>query len=188
MAENRKSRFWRLLGYAESVPENWRELVEDSLMPLCCILHDRDADKNGEVKKAHIHAVVQWGAPTTYAAASAFAASIGFVPAVKPAMNPPAAVQYLTHLNHPDKFQYDPADVEVFNGFDFDKYYFAKDSDEALSELLLLVRDFYNFAEFSDFIQDNRSDLFPAFRSSSALLDRYIRANRKRKPGGGFDD
>lgn len=176
-----KFRFWRVLGYPESMPENWEELVEDELVPFACILHDKDADKNGELKKAHIHGVAQWGAPTTEAVASSFAQACGFVAKVKPAKNPPAAVQYLTHLNNPNKYQYPFEAIKTFNGFKLEKYYFALDGDEAMAELHGLVRDFVNFADFADFVGDSRPDLSPCFRSHSAFFDRYIRANAKRR-------
>lgn len=74
------------------------------------ILHDKDVDKNGELKKPHIH----WVGRATPRCLSVVSNFLGLpendVEVVKNFDN---MVMYLIHLNDIDKFQYSPDDVET---------------------------------------------------------------------------
>lgn len=74
------------------------------------ILHDKDVDKNGELKKPHIH----WVGRATPRCLSVVSNFLGLpendIEVVKNFDN---MVMYLIHLNDIDKFQYSPDDVET---------------------------------------------------------------------------
>lgn len=74
------------------------------------ILHDKDVDKNGELKKPHIH----WVGRATPRCLSVVSNLLGLpehdIEVVKNFDN---MVMYLIHLNDIDKFQYSPDDVET---------------------------------------------------------------------------
>ena len=73
------------------------------------ILHDKDVDENGELKKSHIH----WVGRATPRCLSVVSNFLGLpendIEVVKNFDN---MVMYLIHLNDIDKFQYSPDDVE----------------------------------------------------------------------------
>jgi hypothetical protein len=74
------------------------------------ILHDKDTDENGELKKPHIH----WVGRATPRCLSVVSNFLGLpendIEVVKNFDN---MVMYLIHLNDIDKFQYSPDDVET---------------------------------------------------------------------------
>lgn len=74
------------------------------------ILHDKDVDEKGELKKPHIH----WVARATPRCLSVVSNFLGLpendIEVVKNFDN---MVMYLIHLNDIDKFQYSPDDVET---------------------------------------------------------------------------
>lgn len=74
------------------------------------ILHDKDVNENGELKKSHIH----WVGRATPRCLSVVSNFLGLpendIEAVKNFDN---MVMYLIHLNDIDKFQYSPDDVET---------------------------------------------------------------------------
>lgn len=74
------------------------------------ILHDKDVDKNGDLKKPHIH----WVGRATPRCLSVVSNFLGLpendIEVVKNFDN---MVMYLIHLNDIDKFQYSPDDVET---------------------------------------------------------------------------
>lgn len=74
------------------------------------ILHDKDVNENGELKKPHIH----WVGRATPRCLSVVSNFLGLpendIEAVKNFDN---MVMYLIHLNDIDKFQYSPDDVET---------------------------------------------------------------------------
>lgn len=74
------------------------------------ILHDKDVNENGELKKPHIH----WVGRATPRCLSVVSTFLGLpendIEVVKNFDN---MVMYLIHLNDIDKFQYSPDDVET---------------------------------------------------------------------------
>lgn len=74
------------------------------------ILHDKDVNENGELKKPHIH----WVGRATPRCLSVVSNFLG-VPEndIEVVKNFDNMVMYLIHLNDIDKFQYSPDDVET---------------------------------------------------------------------------
>lgn len=74
------------------------------------ILHDKDVDENGELKKPHIH----WVGRATPRFLSVVSNFLGLpVNSIEVVKNFDNMVMYLIHLNDIDKFQYSPDDVET---------------------------------------------------------------------------
>lgn len=74
------------------------------------ILHDKDVDENGELKKPHIH----WVGRATPRSLSVVSNFLGLpVNSIEVVKNFDNMVMYLIHLNDIDKFQYSPDDVET---------------------------------------------------------------------------
>lgn len=85
---------------------------------LCChtstykyayIIHDKDVDEFGELKKPHIHFFFKADSPRTLQWFSEFLdVPVNQLQAVK---SEKAILRYLCHLDNPDKVQYNPKDV-----------------------------------------------------------------------------
>lgn len=90
--------------------EHLLSIIRSKFIDWAYILHDKDTDDNGELKKPHIHWVGR-ATPRTLSVVSNF---LGFpendIEIVKNFDN---MVMYLIHLNDIDKFQYSSDDVET---------------------------------------------------------------------------
>ena len=90
--------------------ERLLSVIRSKFIDWAYILHDKDTDDNGELKKPHIHWVGR-ATPRTLSVVSNF---LGLpendIEVVKNFDN---MVMYLIHLNDIDKFQYSPDDVDT---------------------------------------------------------------------------
>lgn len=73
------------------------------------ILHDKDCDENGEVKKAHWHVVLRFNqAVWNSAIIKELGIESNYIEKVGNVNN---ALEYLVHYNEPDKYKYDLSEV-----------------------------------------------------------------------------
>ena len=84
-----------------------------SIKKYAFILHDKDVDENGELKKPHIHLMLYFGGPFNTDNLLSWFSHIevkgNHIEKIK--SNWVSALEYLTHKNDTDKFQYDDNDV-----------------------------------------------------------------------------
>lgn len=140
---DKKSRGWLTIVYPESAPDNWISiLAEAGGQALISPLHQYDTNADGEVKKAHYHVVLLWDGPTTYSNALEVVHLIGGV-GCKAMVTLRGAARYLCHLDNPEKYRYDPADVQQIGGLVYDDII-----NSASDDLLTLYEVF-------DWIDDN---------------------------------
>ena len=64
---NIKKRYWAMVLYPESAPDNWRDTLRDTGIQ-CAIspLHDKDKNADDLPKKPHYHIILCYEGPTTY--------------------------------------------------------------------------------------------------------------------------
>ena len=90
--------------------EQLLSIIRSKFTDWAYILHDKDVDDNGELKKPHFH----WVGRATPRCLSVVSNFLGLpendIEIVKNFDN---MIQYLIHLNDIDKFQYSPDDVET---------------------------------------------------------------------------
>lgn len=90
--------------------ETLLSIIRSKFIDWAYILHDKDVNENGELKKSHIH----WVGRATPRCLSVVSNFLGLpendIEVVKNFDN---MVMYLIHLNDIDKFQYSPDDVET---------------------------------------------------------------------------
>lgn len=118
-----KGRYWCFVLYPESAPENWMEILNMSGLPWTLSpLHEHDINPDGTKKKPHWHVIVIWKASTTYNAVKKFTheTMCGTVPQVL--HSPLGYYRYFTHVDNPEKYQYDESDIVSGNGFDIADY------------------------------------------------------------------
>lgn len=74
------------------------------------ILHNRDVDENGEIKKEHIHILFKVGENARHL--NVIAREIGILPNYLQGINKEARLIYFTHKNNPEKTQYKPQEID----------------------------------------------------------------------------
>lgn len=150
--EKRKQRRtnWMLVFYEDQCPE-WREELDELGMPtLVSPSHDadewteRDEKKNpkhkaGTLKEPHRHLLAMYDNPVSY---DQVVKDFAFLKSknVKYVKSLPAMARYLTHMDSPDKAQYDPEGVCEFGGAAFLKGSVSMTLIVASSELARSVR------------------------------------------------
>lgn len=116
---NQRSSNWLFCMYPESMPDDWRDIIE-SKMVSCCIspLHDQDVNPTGEPKKPHYHVLIKFD--TLKSESQVVSLLTEKLNATKPIIchSVRGAVRYFSHMDNPEKHQYDPNDMQVINGFD----------------------------------------------------------------------
>ncbi len=121
-----EARNWTLIVYPDSAPTNWEQILNDKQIKWACSpLHDKDIDESAEggakVKKAHYHVLLSFDGKKSYSQILDITKELNTVhPQV--AHSAVGTIRYFTHRDNPDKYQYNPAEIRAFGGFDIDKY------------------------------------------------------------------
>ena len=113
-----KSRVWSFLVYTDSAPENWVDKLRATGLQIAISpLHDKDITAKGLPKKAHWHGLAVWPSPTTFNNANNVIRAITNGPFVKRTCSLSGSYQYFCHRNNPEKYQYNPEDIQEYNDF-----------------------------------------------------------------------
>lgn len=195
-----KKRNWAFVVYPESAPENWIELLK--LSGVQCVispLHDKDKHVEGadidpehNEKKPHWHVIVSYGSPTTYS-------NVLNLSKKKLCGTRPIALEsvrgyyrYLTHKDHPEKYQYSEADIETLNGFNVADFIELTKSEvnEIKRRLQGVIRQagITEYCDLMDLLLD--SEMFVEYDVASShtyFFDKYIAGKRHRVGGGKRD-
>lgn len=120
-----KSRYWGFEFYPESMPDNWKDIIEATHIPVVVSpLHDKDVNEDAErtPKKPHYHGLMCFGNTTTDTTCKRLAEALGFNGKVVPINSFRGYYRYLWHADNPEKYQYDKNDLQRFNGFNVEDY------------------------------------------------------------------
>lgn len=184
MSKNIKGRNWAFVVYPESLPDNWREIVTDTGLPMAFSpLHNKDVDPNGEIKKAHYHVICYYENATTFNSVKENVCDKlnATIPIKLEALR--GMYRYHLHLDNPDKYQYKDSERQFFNGFDVHKVgeYTYTEISQMLRNLQNIIKK-YKIVEYSDlldFLLDNELfELWDVARNHTILLNTYISSRR----------
>lgn len=139
------------------------------------MLHDKDTDVNGELKKAHWHFIIRFKQARW---SSGLAAELGIDDHFESVKNMDGALRYLSHLDDPDKFQYDPSDASY--SADMSVVYRkaicdAVTEDERVLTIIELIES-YEYPITYSFITKRVSELglYGEFRRMGIIASRII--------------
>ena len=145
MRKQDRARIWTFVGYPDdSLPENYREILNDE-MHLCFAespLHDADLNGDGSEKKKHIHFVVSFEGLKSFEQIKEITDRL-HCPIPQQCRNVRAMVRYLIHLDNPEKHQYKKEDVHCFGGFSIEEYFemSSYEYDRTLDEIEAFILD-----------------------------------------------
>lgn len=187
MAEkNVKKRNWAFVLYPESAPSNWLELLQQTGLQ-CAIspLHNRDIDPTGEPKKPHFHVIACYSGPTSYNVVKGLTDSLK-QPIPQALEQVRGYYRYLTHMDNPEKAQYDVSGIVTINGFNISDFV-----DLTRSELLQIkqsifgliqAEDILEYSDLIDFLLAGQMMVELDVASSNTLLfDRYVSSRRNKR-------
>lgn len=135
------SKWWSFIVYPESATYCWKEKLqllgcELAISPL----HDKDLwthdssvvidEETGEVleekgsrykcgerKKAHWHCIIKFNNTLSYREANVIIRKITNGPYLQKCLSLKGQYEYFTHMNNPDKYQYEKDEIERYNNF-----------------------------------------------------------------------
>lgn len=177
-----KSRYWCFVGYPESLPDDWVDILRKVGVPVAVSpLHEFDTEPTGDLKKPHYHFLICYPGPTTYNNVKNVTDSLN---ATRPerVSSVKGNYRYFTHRDNPDKFQYSEKDILHLNGFcpiDFFSLT-SSEEDKFYTEIALLIRD-KKINQFSDlvyFLLDNGFVDYYSFICRHSMFFNYLLRSR----------
>lgn len=182
---------WNAIGYPESMPPNWRDLLSDQMVQWWASpLHNLDKNPDGTPKKDHHHIDISFHNPVPYERAKEVFDAIGAVmPPKNPAPNTPRpdvldlkqSLRYFCHMDNPSKAQYKPSDCTWGGGAAPYSEMVASSSDD--DELIGEVMDFcdqygiVSYRRLCTYVRKHRPEWRRVvFRVGSVTLSRYLRS------------
>jgi len=179
-----KKRNWICAVYPESAPENWREILQQTGLQ-CAVspLHDKDVEVDGVTpKKPHWHVILCYSGPTAYEPVKRVTDSLN-APPPQVLEQIKGYYRYLTHMDNPEKAQYNSADIIHINGFNIRDY-----AELTKSEVTKLKRDITRFIEendireYSDLLveldKNDWLDMWEVAANNTIFADAYVRSRR----------
>lgn len=190
--EKEKARYWVGVLYPENMRQDWQEEIEDILqIPFAYCIHDKDLDKEGNLRKAHIHMILVFPNTTTYKHAlstfrllddeNAKGSSINTIEKVIGVRN---KYNYLIHDTKScikqNKHLYEESERVCGNNFDIGSYEQLDVATklEMKKELVQMVQEqfFLNFFDFTLYVQNNLDSQYQqVFYESQGFFANIIR-------------
>lgn len=179
---DKRTRNWTAIVYADSAPENWRGILDESHVEWVeSPYHDKDINGDGTPKKAHWHIAVCFGGVKTYNQVVEFLAPLHCTIPQR-INNLKSCVRYFSHLDNPEKHQYSIADIIGHGGIDIDSIFKV-----SVRERYLIIREiceeiklrgYSSFMELMDVaMTEHFDDWFPLLCDNSAyIVTQYIKS------------
>ena len=155
-----------------------KALADEHLSFAVSPIHDRDTEDDGSLKKAHYHLLLAYSSATTLNNIQCWFRVCGMpesdLHSVRVCASGVGYYRYLTHLDNPEKAQYQASDIRVFNDPDEVFKKFSKSVSDKIDDLVRIFQivDELNTISFHNLVQYlmfNERDLFKLLTTSSAL-------------------
>lgn len=185
-SNNVKKRHWGFIVYPDSAPENWREILTESGLPVAISpLHDKDVNADGTLKKAHWHCIASYSGPTTFNTVNALMSKLN-APIPQGLESVRGNYRYFTHQDNPEKYQYDEKEIQTLNGFDIaDFVELSKSEIHAIViklEKLIIEHDFDEYSDVCEYLV--QVDMMPEheiFTNRTIHFNALLSSRRHRK-------
>ena len=157
----KRGRNWAIVGYLDSLPDQWKNIISSEPVAISP-LHDKDINVDREIKKAHYHIVLNYKGNKSFEQIDEIARLLR-APIPQRINSLTGAVRYLTHMDNPEKFQYDNSDIETYGGFDLESCLALSTGDkrQTLKDMISFI-DSNNIVHLKDFADYCLSDKSPA--------------------------
>lgn len=188
--QQERARNWLFIVYPESAPEDWIERLDELNVQTCISpLHDKDVNPTGELKKAHYHVLLAFDGNKSFNQVSKITDELNAsIPII--AQSVKGSVRYFTHMDNPEKYQYNSKDIVSLSGFDVaealkpssaDRYSLIKDMIEFIQD-----NQICEFEELIIYAMNNKADTwFPLLCDNSAyIISKVIDSKRNRYKDG----
>lgn len=185
----KRGRNWAIIVYPDSAPEDWEDIIKKEPVVISP-LHDKDVNPDGEWKKAHYHLVLSYKGYKSFEQIDEIARLL-HAPIPERVNSLTGSVRYLTHMDNPEKYQYDSSNIRAYGGFDVDSALSLSTGDkrQMLREMLDFIKD-NQIIHLVDFTNYCLSDNAPAgwfeilTERNTLFLKEYIKSNWQKYKSG----
>jgi hypothetical protein len=151
-----RAKNYTLVVYPEDMPDNWLEIMREEMFDMVISpLHDKDTNPTGEAKKAHYHLLISAGSSWVRMNTLAeWGRKLKGIAKPQKCSNPKGLVRYMTHMDNPEKYQYNKADIRVIGQYDIEPFFKATigEDRETRKEIMHFVID-NDIVEFADLVE-----------------------------------
>lgn len=182
--KDERCRNWTAIGYPESLPENYREILADelNLQWMESPLHDKDTNPDCTPKKPHIHFLFSFEGNKSYDQVKEICEQIHLTIPQKVG-SAQGLVRYFIHKDNPEKWQYKVKDIYIHGNFDISDYFKPSQSQiiDELRDIQQFIRDNFitEYAELCDLIEKIDNDWFYIVTSCRTQhIKEYLRSKR----------
>ncbi len=181
----KKNRYWAFVLYLESAPEDWKDKLQLTGLPICLSpYHDKDLNPDGTSKKPHYHVILCFGGPTTFNNVKTITDSLN-QPIPIPLQQVKGYYRYLTHMDNPEKAQYNEKDIQYLNGFNIDDYvdltYSQVNTICVYLQQLVIDNTITEYADLLDYLlQHEMYTELEVARNHTILFNAYISSKRNK--------
>lgn len=176
-----RTRNFATVVYPESAPEDWKEILYGHCVPaFISPLHDKDINPTGEPKKPHYHVIIMFDGKKTIEQATEIFDSINGVGCEK-VKSIRGYARYLCHLDNPEKYQYEPSQVQCIASDYLGTIGLAIDKYVAIGEMQDFC-DKYNIVSFyalATYARAHRSDWHRILCDCGSVFMREYLQSRK---------
>lgn len=185
--QDERARTWTIIVYPESAPENWKGILDDLHIEWACSpLHDKDINGDGSQKKDHWHVILCFDGKKSYEQVKDIADSVNS-PIPKRCHSAKGMIRYFTHIDNPDKVQYNRDQIEAHGGIDIDHFFEASEL-----QMLYYIQEMIDFIEANDIVEFRDLMLYAKethfdswFRllsfNCANIMDKYIKSKRNKE-------
>ena len=182
----KKGRIWASVGYPESLPSNWLDVLRDTGLQIAISpLHDKDINPTGEVKKPHYHIIFNYDGPTTYNHVKEICDSLNMTIPIK-LESLRGMYRYHIHIDNPEKYQYDDSDRILLGGFDPSSVndLTHTEIDKLTTDILAFIDD-NDITEYCDLLHIFRTNdlvnMLNVAKNHTILFNTYIKSKRHKQ-------
>lgn len=178
-----KKRNWSFIAYPESLPNNWKDVIAQTGLPFAISpLHDKDLDKDGNIKKPHYHVILCYDGPTTYKNVCSLVCDQLGQPRPQVVESVRGYYHYFTHIDELDKATYNEEDIQTFNCFDELDLLTSGEVLSYLKQIQVIINEngFVEYSDLLDFLLDHDFDLWKVASNHTIFLNTYLTSLRHR--------
>lgn len=178
----KRGRNWAIVVYPESLPENWKDIIRQEPVAISP-LHDKDANPDGTKKKAHYHLLLNYKGNKSFEQMDQIARALR-APIPERVSSLTGYARYLTHMDNPEKYQYDSSLIETYGGFDLESCLALSTGDkrQALRDMLAFIseNEIMHLKDFADYCMSEEAPAgwFELLTERNTLfIKEYIKSN-----------
>lgn len=168
-----RTRNFATVVYPESAPNEWQTILAEQFVPaFISPLHDKDVNPTGECKKEHYHVIIMFDSTKTIEQAQDLFSKINGVGCEK-VNSLRGYARYLCHMDNPEKFQYNDAEVRSLCGADYANVIgLVTDKYKAIGEMIdyCIQNNVYSYSDLLEYCMRERFDWFRVLCDNGTIV------------------